>query len=46
MIAQADGERQAAILRAEGQARALVLLNEAASKLGAERHTAPVPRRA
>lgn len=34
MIAQADGERQAAILRAEGQARALVLLNETVSKLG------------
>jgi len=34
MIAQADGKRQEAILRAEGQARALVLLNEAASKLG------------
>jgi regulator of protease activity HflC (stomatin/prohibitin superfamily) len=46
MIAQADGERQAAILRAEGRGEALELLNEAASKLGAERHTAPVPRRA
>jgi regulator of protease activity HflC (stomatin/prohibitin superfamily) len=33
MIAQVDGERQAAILRAEGQAKALELLNEVASKL-------------